>query len=203
MLHEYAMTPTQALFSVVSKCNNDEFHFDAAEKFELYLEHLWACKVVLDFEIVDIVCMSNHVHELYRVTGTVPISDILRQVKGHFARKFNRRFGRRHHFWHNKAFYRPVEDEVYAFHLMNYFHWNPVRAGLVRHPAEWPYSGYRFHILGERCGRIGSLLTPLPEVDPSEALLNSSEELVQEIARLLSSHKLKYFGKPLLNKWLK
>lgn len=184
------------IYSVTSKCNNSEFHFNASTKFELYLEHLLKCKEKLGFEMYDISCMSNHVHELYRVPAKeVTIADILQRVKGHFARKFNIRYGRRDHFWRNKPFYRVVEDEQYAFHLINYNHWNAVRAGLVSHPAEWPYSGYRFHILGERTGIMGRLLSPLPGIDISEEILRTSRKLTEDIQRLLQNKRLRFIGK--------
>jgi putative transposase len=185
------------IYSVVSKCNNDEFHFNAEDKFRLYLSHLRECKEKLGFELHDIVCMSNHVHELYRVPEETTIAKILHRVKGLFSFKFNRRFGRKDHFWRNKPFYRIVENEEYAFHLMNYFHWNPVRAGLVGHPAEWPFSGYRFHILGERKGVMAGLLTPLPGIDPSEMLLNTSQAFSDEIHRILKIKRIKFIGNSL------
>lgn len=185
------------IYSVTSKCNNAEFRFDAGEKFEMYLEHLLECKEKLGFELYDISCMSNHVHELYRVPKKdVTIADILQRVKGHFARKFNIRYGRKDHFWRNKPFYRVVEDEQYAFYSMRYNHWNPVRAGLVEHPAQWPFSGYRFHMLGKREGLIGRLLTPIPEVDPTDAILNESPSLAREIAEILNDNKMRFIGTP-------
>lgn len=190
------------IYSVTSKCNNDEFHFNADEKFEMYLKHLLECKEKLGFEMYDIACMSNHVHELYRVPEKVTIADILQRVKGHFARKYNIAYGRRDHFWRNKPFYRIVDNEQYAFHLMNYLHWNAVRAGLVSHPAQWPYSGYRFHILRERSGTMGKLLSTLPGIDPSEELLRHSPALVQEIRKIMKNNRIHHFGKPLLNKYL-
>lgn len=48
------------LYSVVSKCSNDEFLFDAREKFELYLKHLIECKKIFQFKLHDLVCMSNY-----------------------------------------------------------------------------------------------------------------------------------------------
>ena len=182
------------IYSVVSKCNNDEFHFNADDKFNFYLIHLLTCKKKLGFELYDIVCMSNHVHELYRVPQNVTISQILQLVKGRFAWKYNLRYHRRHHFWQNKPFYRIVEDEQYAFCLMNYFHWNPVKAGMVDHPAKWPYSGYRFHILGAREGILGKLLSPLPELDVSGAIVTMSPEMMIEIHAILSNHKVRFIG---------
>ena len=36
-----------------------------------------------------------------------------------------------------------VENNEQLLHLVRYIHLNPVKAGLVRHPAEWQYSNYR------------------------------------------------------------
>ena len=35
-----------------------------------------------------------------------------------------------------------MDRDEYAVHLCRYLHLNPVAAGLVAHPAEWPYSNY-------------------------------------------------------------
>lgn len=186
------------IYSVTSKCNNNEFHFNADEKFRMYIRHLINCKEKLGFELYDIVCMSNHVHELYRVPEDITISDILHRVKGHFSQRYNKRFHRKHHFWRNRSFCRIVENEEYGFHVMNYFHWNPVRAGMVSHPAQWPYSGYRFHMLNERDGIIGHLLSQLPGIDLSEELLKSRPKLEQEIRRILKNEHTIFIGKDTL-----
>src|SRR3989338_5458853 len=179
------------IYSVVSKCNNNEFLFSSDEKFQLYLNHLLQCKKKLNFILYDIACMSNHVHELYRVPTDVTIADILQRVKGGYSRKHNKKFGRTGHFWRNKPFYRIIENEQYAYNTMNYFHWNPVKAGLARRPEDWPYSGYRFHILGQKNGLLGQLLDPLP----GEENLHLDENMVRSIQKTLN-RRIRYIGSP-------
>jgi len=178
------------LYSVVSKCNNNEFLFDSPEKFELYLAHLSECKIKLGFTLYDICCMSNHVHELYRVPKDVTIAQILQRVKGHFSQKFNKRFDRRGHFWRNKPFYRIVEDEQYAYNTMHYFHINPVKAGIVKSPEEWPYSGYRSHNHSVREGILGKLLDPLPDNIPCKLDQNK----LKAVEKILKTTKMRFIG---------
>ena len=135
--------------------------------------------------------MSNHVHELYRVTRGITIADILHTVRGHFSQKFNTRFGRSGHFWKSKPYYRIVEDEQYAFHLMNYFHLNPVKAGLVDKPENWPYSGYRFHMLGDRKGLMGRLLNQIPGTSKSTTSVDSENLYLN---KLLQRRRLRFIG---------
>lgn len=184
------------IYSVVSKCNNDEFLFNEPAKFELYIQHLISCKKLLGFTIYDVVCMSNHVHELYRVPKNVTISKILQFVKGKFALKFNKKYGRTGHFWRNKPFYRIVENEEYAFNTMNYFHLNPVRAGMVEKPEEWPYSGYRFQILNERNGIIANLLDQLP-YNPTE---KTNKNIQRSVYKAINSKFIRYIGSPMFRR---
>ena len=46
-----------------------------------------------------------------------------------------------------------MEENEHLLHLSRYIHLNPVRAGLVRRPEDWPYSSYREYI-GLRMGAL-------------------------------------------------
>jgi hypothetical protein len=134
--------------------------------------------------------MSNHVHELYRVPEKITIADILQQVKGGFSRKFNKKFYRSGHFWKNKPYYRIIENEDYALTTMNYFHWNPVRANIVSKPEFWPFSGYRFHTIGERKGLLGKLLSPLP----GTTLVWRNPNTDSTVEKILKSPRRRFIG---------
>lgn len=41
------------------------------------------------------------------------------------------------------ALYQSISETEYPQVCFNYIHNNPVSAGLVKHPADWPYSSYR------------------------------------------------------------
>ena len=66
----------------------------------------------------------------------------------------------------------PVETDAYALGLLRYIHRNPIRAGMVREPEEWRWSGYRFYTGLED----NDLLTP----HPSYLALSESEERRRE-----------------------
>ncbi len=46
-----------------------------------------------------------------------------------------------------------ISDEVYILHLCRYIHRNPVEAGLVERPEDWPYSNY-LEWIGRRGGTL-------------------------------------------------
>jgi len=88
------------------------------------------------------VLMTNHVHLL--VTGQVDgeISELM-QIVGHkFARLMNLRWGRTGTLFEGRFRSCPVESETYLLACMRYIELNPVRAGMVQQPADYPWSSF-------------------------------------------------------------
>ena len=59
-----------------------------------------------------------------------------------YTQAFNKRQGRSGTLFEGRAKSVLVDTDEYVLHLCRYIHLNPVRAGLVTHPGEWPYSNY-------------------------------------------------------------
>ncbi len=96
------------------------------------------------------VVMPNHVHVLFQV-GQTPMAEILKGWKSCTSRKANQVLRRRGQFWQDDywdTYMRSTAHEVKAVH---YIESNPVKAGLVREPKDWPWSSARFR---DACGRL-------------------------------------------------
>lgn len=83
--------------------------------------------------------MTNHYHLLVE-TPQANLSAGMRQLNGVFTQKINLRYQRQGHLFQGryKAFF--VEKESYLLELSRYIVLNPVRAGMVSSPEEWPWS---------------------------------------------------------------
>ena len=86
--------------------------------------------------------MSNHFHLVVR-TSSVPLWRGMHGIQNRFSRGFNRRFGRTGSLWQGRYKAKFVSDQSYLDHLVLYVHLNPVKAGLVDDPAEYPFAGHR------------------------------------------------------------
>jgi REP element-mobilizing transposase RayT len=85
------------------------------------------------------VVMPNHIHVL--LTPRVGMDAITRQWKGATARQANRILGRVGKvFWQDECFDHWVRNPVEFQRIHTYIEWNPVRAGLVARPEDWPWS---------------------------------------------------------------
>lgn len=103
----------------------------AAERFEA---------VVLAFCL-----MGNHYHLVLR-THRPNISQVMRHINGVYTQAFNRRHGKVGHVFQGRFKAVLVDQDAYLMMVCRYVEWNPVRAGLVSEPLEWPWSSARMHL---------------------------------------------------------
>jgi len=83
--------------------------------------------------------LANHVHIL--LTPTAPIARLTRLVKGATARKANLLLNQTGQpFWQDESFDHWVRNTAEWRKIRTYIERNPVAAGLVQHPQDWPYS---------------------------------------------------------------
>ena len=88
------------------------------------------------------VVMPNHVHLL--LEPHVPLPRITMGIKGASARDANRMLGRAGKpFWQDESFDHWVRSGAQLDRIRSYIHGNPVKAGFVKHPADWPWSSAR------------------------------------------------------------
>ena len=91
------------------------------------------------FQLHAFVVMANHVHLL--ITPRVEVSRLMQSLKRFTAREGNRMLGRSGQpFWQDESYDRLVRDEVEFKRIARYIEMNPVKAGLVSMPDEYPWS---------------------------------------------------------------
>lgn len=85
--------------------------------------------------------MGNHFH-LVVDTPLANLSEGMRDLKGGYAQWFNTWKPREGALFERRFWHRIVREESHVFELARYIALNPVRAGWVRSPDEWPWSSY-------------------------------------------------------------
>lgn len=108
---------------------------------------------LLDLTVIAYCLLPNHYHFLLRQDGQTPAGELPKRVFGGYSRAVNRRYGWSGTLFEGRYKARHVGDDDYLRHLCRYIHANPVLAGLVRRPEDWPYSNYREWI-GRRQGKL-------------------------------------------------
>ncbi len=86
--------------------------------------------------------MTNHYHiEIESPEG--PLSQPVGWLNQNYAGYFNWRQNRDGHVFQGRFKSVVIEANAYLYELTRYIHLNPVRAGIVRRPAEYAWSSYR------------------------------------------------------------
>jgi DNA-directed RNA polymerase specialized sigma24 family protein len=85
--------------------------------------------------------MTNHYH-LVIETPDGNLSKGMRQLNGVYTQRSNRRHGRVGHLFQGRYKAVLADADSYLLELARYVVLNPVRAGMVQNPDDWPWSSY-------------------------------------------------------------
>ncbi len=91
--------------------------------------------------------MSNHVHLLVVPRREDSLAKGVGLAHRHYAVTLNRRECWDGHFWANRFFSTPL-DEQHLWTAARYIEQNPVRAGMVKAAWDYPWSSARSHVEG-------------------------------------------------------
>jgi REP element-mobilizing transposase RayT len=90
-------------------------------------------------ELRSYVVMPNHVHVL--LEPNVPLARVTKSIKGYTAREANKLLQRTGQpFWQYESYDRWVRNDAELQRIVRYIERNPVTAGFVRSPEDWPWS---------------------------------------------------------------
>ena len=92
------------------------------------------------YQMIAWVIMPNHVHVLIETFEGYQLSGIVHSWKSYTAKEANRILGRTGRFWSREYFDRCIRDERHFANAVRYIDNNPVKAGLVAAPEDWPFS---------------------------------------------------------------
>jgi putative transposase len=132
-------------YHVITRGNQRQKVFIEEKDFLKYLEFLSDYRDRYSFFLYAYVLMGTHVHLLLE-TGKVPLSKILQGINQRFTMYFNRRYGTVGHLFQGRYKAILCDRDSYLLSLVKYLHCNPVRAGMVRQPEEYPWSSYRAYL---------------------------------------------------------
>ncbi|MEW5979982.1 MAG: transposase [Acidobacteriota bacterium] len=91
------------------------------------------------YRLIEWVVMPNHVHLLAEFLTGFLLPEVLQSWKSFSAHEANRILGCSGRFWQEEYFDRYIRDGVHFENARRYIRENPVHAGLVTQPEDWPY----------------------------------------------------------------
>ena len=108
-----------------------------------WLWWLFEAKKRFGFSVLNYSITSNHIHLLVRDNGdrdVIPKS--IQLIAGRTGQEYNQRKKRKGAYWEDRYHATAVETNKHLAQCSVYIDLNMVRAGVVKHPSEWPFCGY-------------------------------------------------------------
>jgi putative transposase len=133
---------------LIQRGNNRQQCFFSPNDYATYLHWLNLYAVETGCEIHAYVLMTNHVHLLLSSSVPRAVSAMMKALGQRYVQHVNRTQGRSGTLWEGRFRSSPTQHEQYFLACQRYIELNPVRAGMVQHPADYRWSSYRCNALG-------------------------------------------------------
>lgn len=131
-----------ALYHVTARGDRREAIFDDDQDRQNFLQTLMDVITQFNWLCHAWCLMDNHYHLLIQ-TPDGNLSKGMRQLNGVYTQTSNRRHQRVGHLFQGRYKAILVDSDAYLLELSRYVVLNPVRAGMVKTVAAWPWSSYR------------------------------------------------------------
>ncbi|NIM92085.1 MAG: transposase [Candidatus Aminicenantes bacterium] len=131
------------VWHITHRCHKKEFLLKFSKDKRRWLAWLFQAKKRFGLRILDYIVTSNHIHLLVVDDGrrnVIPRS--IHLIASRTGQEYNQRKKRTGAFWEDRYHATAVEKGSHLIQCIVYIDMNMVRAGVVNHPAEWPFSGY-------------------------------------------------------------
>ncbi len=89
--------------------------------------------------------MTNHVHLFVTPHASESCAQLMKNLGQRYVQRVNSRLGRSGTLWEGRFYSCLVPTERYALACYRYVECNPVKPGMVNHPAAYPWSSYRIN----------------------------------------------------------
>ncbi len=134
--------PTGIPVHIIQRGNNRTNCFESNGDRATYIGILRDAAVRYRVDIHAWVLMTNHVHLLVTPRTDNGVSSMMQYVGARYVRYFNKRYSRSGTLWEGRFKSCLIQTEDYFFTCQRYIELNPVRAGMVQHPADYRWSSY-------------------------------------------------------------
>jgi putative transposase len=139
--------PGQPLHVIQRGNNRGPIFFDDGD-YVRYRDWLVAAAARYRRAVHAYVLMTNHVHLLVTPQAADSAPGMLQSLGRRYVRHVNATYRRTGTLWEGRYRAAPIDSEAYFLACCRYIELNPVRAGMVSNPGDYPWSSHGAHADG-------------------------------------------------------
>ena len=133
------------LYHVILRGNHQQAIFDRDADYRSFEDLLARGLRRYDARVHAYCWMTNHVHLAAQV-GDARLGQLVQAVASTYARRKQRKVPTTGHLFERRYRATLVDTDAYWLALVRYIHRNPVEAGIVADPADYPWSSHRCYL---------------------------------------------------------
>jgi putative transposase len=130
------------VWHITHRCHKQEFLLKFSKDRQRWIHWLYEAKKRFGLCVLNYTVTSNHIHLLVFDNGQDVIPKSMQLIAGRTAQEYNQRKKRKGAFWEDRYHATAIETNEHLFRCIAYIDLNMVRAGVIKHPSEWPFSAY-------------------------------------------------------------
>ncbi len=129
------------IYHVILRGINHQTIFEDDEDYLRLLHTLEKYREKSGFTLYAYCLMGNHIHLLMKEAAE-DLGVIFKRIGASYVYQYNRKYRRRGPLFQGRFRSEVVEDDRYFLTVVRYIHQNPLRAGMVKEIANYPWSSY-------------------------------------------------------------
>ncbi len=168
---------------VIERGNNRESVFRDSTDYDKYRFFLSKYSKEKEVAVLAYCLMPNHIHLLVRPSDDEGLAKMMQGITLCYSKYFNEANGRTGRLWECRYHSTVIDADSYLWTVSKYIEENPVRAGIVKRPEEYPYSSANAHVLGRKDSLLKEPLFDKSELDEYRRFVRSEEDkkIIEEI----------------------
>lgn len=159
--------PDSQIYHLTARGNNRRTIFDDDSDRTRFLERVTSIMRSRSWTGFAYCLMDNHFHLLVATTN-LDVADGMRDLLAQHAKRYNTRHGRIGHLFSERYRLVGIDSDGHLLTTLRYIALNPVRAGLVTCPEDWPWGSYASVLVGTPDTEAFRASTVLPFFHPLE-----------------------------------
>lgn len=133
-------------FHIIVQGINKEYIFYQDEHIKKYRKLLLDNSNKYNITLISYCIMNNHAHILLNVNNIDDMSKYMKSINTSYAKYYNKYENRVGFVFRNRFESEPIYEENYLLNCIAYIHNNPVKAGMVISPRDYPFSSYNDYL---------------------------------------------------------
>jgi len=142
------LIPDDGFLHVICRGNNRRKLFFYPRDYSAYYSYVIQFKIKEAIKIFHYCFMPNHIHFLIGLNKDSCLSRFMKRLNLKYFYYYSKKHYYSGHLWSGRFKSKIIKWDEYFIQCGKYIELNPVRAGLVDDPADYPFSSYRYYGLG-------------------------------------------------------